>query len=223
MACGDKKAACRIALLDPVLTLTQPPRITALTGVDAIAHAVETYVTKRRNPGSLVFSREAWRLLAANFPRVLKDPNDLEARSGMQLGACFAGMAIENSMLGSAHALANPLTATYGTVHGQAVGVMLPHVVRFNGRQHNDWYRQLLQSSADILGMPAPSGGAEAMADLLTELIRQAGLAVRLSDVGADPADLDRLAADAARQWTGTFNPIDMSPADFAAVYAQAF
>ena len=67
MACGDKKAAFRIAILDPELTLTQPARVTALTGIDAIAHALETYVTQRRNPVSLSFSREAWRLLSAHF------------------------------------------------------------------------------------------------------------------------------------------------------------
>ena len=59
----------------------------------------------------------------------------------MQLGAAYAGVAIENSMLGASHALANPLTATYGTSHGQAVGLMLPHVIRFNGQVHDDWYR----------------------------------------------------------------------------------
>src|SRR5690606_489408 len=121
MACGDPKAACRVALLDPTLTLTQPPQVTALTGIDAIAHALETYVTKRRNSISIAFSREAWRLLQANFIRVLQEPNDLEARGAMQLGACFAGMAIENSMLGATHALANPLTAEYGVPHGQAI------------------------------------------------------------------------------------------------------
>jgi alcohol dehydrogenase len=111
MACGDKKASFRVAILDPALTVSQPERVTALTGIDAISHALETYVTKVRNPASLAFSREAWLLLSENFARVLDDPTDLDARSGMQLGACFAGLAIENSMLGAAHALANPLTA----------------------------------------------------------------------------------------------------------------
>src|SRR5205807_2713074 len=126
MACGDKRAAFRAAILDPELTLTQPKRVTALTGIEAIAPAIETYVTKRRNPLSLAFSREAWRHLAPNLPQILNEPNDLPARSAMQLGACLAGMAIENSMLGAAHALANPLTAAYGIAHGEAIALMLP-------------------------------------------------------------------------------------------------
>src|SRR5580765_1611301 len=79
MACGDKKASFRIALLDPTLTVSQPSRVTALTGIDAIAHALETYVTKVRNPVSLAFSREAWLLLGENFARVIDDPANLDA------------------------------------------------------------------------------------------------------------------------------------------------
>ena len=148
MACGDKKAAFRVAILDPRLTLTQPPRVTALTGIDALAHALETLVTNRWSPISRVLSREAWRLLAGNFERVLQDPNDLDIRGAMQLGACFAGLAIENSMLGAAHGLANPLTTHYGIVHGQAVGLMLPHVIRFNASRVADIYGELLTATA---------------------------------------------------------------------------
>lgn len=222
MACGDKRAACRVALLDPKLTLTQPPRITALTGIDAVAHAVETYVTKRRNPMSRAYSLESWRLLATHFPRVLEDPLDLDARSGMQLGACFAGMAIENSMLGAAHALANPLTAAFGAVHGEAVGVMLPHVVRFNGRRHDAWYAELLHVTSGVPGAPDAAGGADALADFLTKLTGRAGLAVKLTDMGISIDGIDQLAADAAKQWTGTFNPVDMHVEDFAGLYRQA-
>src|SRR5207249_1707071 len=117
----DKKASFRVALLDPALTVSQPPSVTALTGIDALAHALETYVTKARNPVSLAFSREAWLLLGENFARALQEPENIAARSGMQLGACFAGLAIENSMLGATHALANPLTTRYGIAHGQAI------------------------------------------------------------------------------------------------------
>src|SRR5437764_14536495 len=152
MACGDKKASFRIALLDPMLTVTQPRGVTALTGIDAIAHALETYVTRSRNPASLAFSREAWSLLGENLAHVLDDPNDLDARGGMQLGACFAGLAIENSMLGAAHALANPLTAHYGITHGVAIGLVLPHVVRFNAAAVGPLYADLAHESGLVNG-----------------------------------------------------------------------
>jgi len=223
MACGDPKAACRVALLDPTLTVTQPPRITALTGIDAIAHALETYVTKRRNPASLAFSREAWHLLAVNFSRVLDRPTDLEARSGMQLGACFAGLAIENSMLGATHALANPLTAAYGIVHGEAIGLLLPHVIRFNGEQFPQWYRDLLETTCGVNGFPMPTDGPDGLADFVASLVAKAGLATRLTDRGVEKEKLSELAAAAAQQWTGNFNPRDVNQESLLQLYQRAF
>jgi len=223
MACGDKKAACRIAVLDPTLTTTQPQRVTALTGMDAIAHALETYVTKPRNAMSLLYSREAWRLLESNFGRVLDDPLDLEARSGMQLGACLAGLAIEHSMLGATHALANPLTAEYGIVHGQAIGLLLPNVIRFNGRDVGAWYHELLEYTVGENGAPHPDGGAEALADFVASLRDKAGLPRTLSECSVDRELLPRLAADAAKQWTGTFNPRSVNEADLLELYETAF
>src|SRR4029077_12920130 len=106
-------------------------------------HAVESYVCTKANPVSSLFAAEAWRLLSAHFERVLTDPTNLPARAAMQLGAHLAGSAIEASMLGCAHACANPLTTRYGTTHGMAVGVLLPHVVRFNESVCHDTYAQL--------------------------------------------------------------------------------
>ena len=148
MACGDPKAAFRVALLDPALTVSQPRSITATSGFDAIAHAVETYVTTKRNPLSEIFSREAWRLLEPNYERVLSQPDDLEARGAMQLGAFYAGVAIENSMLGATHACANPLTARYGTAHGAAIAMLLPSVVRWNESVAGDQYAMFLSWSS---------------------------------------------------------------------------
>ena len=207
MACGDKRAACRVALLDPTLTVTQPARVTALTGIDAVAHALETYVTTKRNFLSILLSREAWRQLERHLLKVLRDPADLEARSGMQLGAFLAGTAIENSMLGAAHALANPLTARYDVPHGQAVALMLPHVVRFNGERHRDWYCELLACVSGVHGAPPAASGPEVLADFVGRLTSEAGLETRLSKLGVDRETLPQLADDAAKQWTGTFNP----------------
>jgi len=226
MACGDKKASFRIALLDPELTLTQPPRITALTGIDALAHAVESYVSKRRNPVSTAFSREAWRLLSAHFPQVLDEPENLSARAGMQLGACFAGLAIENSMLGAAHALANPLTAKCGVPHGEAVGMMLPHVVRFNGTHHDGWYGELLEFASGTNGHRPATGNIDGNADQLATWVatqtQRAGLAGRLADCGIREQQLAELAEGAAQQWTGQFNPRQVDVATLLELYRQA-
>jgi alcohol dehydrogenase len=223
MACGDKKASFRVAVLDPALTVSQPQSVTALTGMDAIAHALETYVTKVRNPVSLAFSREAWLLLGENFSRVLSEPENLEARGGMQLGACFAGLAIENSMLGATHALANPLTARYGIVHGRAIGLMLPHVIRFNGAEFGAWYRDLLEGTGGTNGFPKPESGYHGLADYIARLARQAGLPARLQDCGVERAKLSEMAAEAAKQWTGTFNPRRVGEAELLALYEAAY
>lgn len=230
MACGDKKAACRIALLDPRLTVTQPPRVTALTGIDALAHALETLVTNKWTPMSRLFSREAWRLLAGNFERVLDAPDDLQAREAMQLGACLAGLAIENSMLGAAHGLANPLTAHYGIAHGQAVGLMLPHVIRFNAAVVEDVYGQLSSETAPDPTDHQRSGcwprreeRAEGLARFVSELTTRAGLATRLSDCGVNQASLEQLASEAARQWTTSFNPRPADQQALLQLYQQAF
>lgn len=222
MACGDKKAACRVAILDPSLTLTQPGRVTAVTGIDAIAHALETFVTKVRTPMSMAFSREAWRLLGSSFGRVIDAPDNLTARGSMQLGACFAGMAIENSMLGAAHALANPLTAHYGVMHGEAIALMLPHVVRYNGRDLADDYSSLMRLSFTAAEAPHPADGPEGLSDFLSLLARRAGLPQRLSERGIPPEALPQLAQDAAKQWTGTFNPRPVGEAELLAIYEQA-
>jgi len=223
MACGDKRASCKIAILDPELTLTQPPMVAALTGIDAISHALETYVTTRRNPVSMFYSREAWRLLAGNFLRVIESPDNIEARAAMQLGAAYAGVAIENSMLGASHALANPLTAEFGIAHGQAVGLMLPHVVRFNGVQCEQAYRELLTSSEDVGVTPPASAGAEGISDFVTRSLIAADLQTKLSELGVDPARLPELAEQAAAQWTATFNPRQVDSHSLLKIYQSAF
>ena len=222
MACGDKKATCRLAILDPILTVTQPARLTALTGIDAIAHAIETMVTTKRNEKSLEYSQRAWKLLAKNFPLVLQDPENLDARGGMQLGACLAGIAIENSMLGATHALANPLTAHYGIVHGQAIATMLPHVIRFNAESMEQDYSQLASLAAE--NAPSISNhDSEQLAGFISDLVQQAGLALDLSSQGVEVDKLEQLAADADKQWTKQFNPRTVESEDLLTLYQQAF
>jgi alcohol dehydrogenase len=225
MACGDPQAAFRVALLDPELTVSQPRAVTAIAGYDALSHAVESYVTRKRNPVARLFAREAWRLLVAGYERVLAAPDDVHARGMMLLGAHEAGIAIEQSMLGATHACANPLTARYGTTHGVAIAVMLPHVVRWNAGHVGGRYAELLALAAGT-GIEAPPSAAEAgeaLAAHLDALARAGGLPATLREIGAAQTDLPALAADAAGQWTGTFNPRPFDLAGALALYERAF
>ena len=217
MACGDPRAAFRVAILDAELTLTQPDRVTALTGIDAVSHALESYVSTAGTPASRLWARESWRLLTANLPRVLADGQDIDARAAVQLAAAWAGIAIENAMLGGAHAMANPLTQCHHVPHGQAVGLALPHIVRFNAGACEAAYADLCRD------LPAAdAAGSETLANWLTELLRQAGLAASLAELKLEHVDTASLAAIAATQWTGSFNPRPLSASDFTSLYEEA-
>jgi alcohol dehydrogenase len=217
MACGDPRAAFRVAILDVEVTLTQPDRVTALTGIDAVSHAVEAAVSTAGTPASRLFARESWRLLATSFPRVLADRQDVEARAAVQLAAAWAGIAIENAMLGGAHAMANPLTQCHHVSHGQAVGLALPHIVRFNAAACEADYAELCRA------LPTTGTASSGLlADWLTDLVRQAGLAVSLAELDLHHADATSLAALAATQWTGSFNPRPLTSSDFESLYEAA-
>ncbi len=204
MACGDPKAAFRVAILDPALTVSQPPGVRAAAGYDAISHAVETYVSTARNSASDLFAREAWRLLNGAYERVMSAPGDIEALGAMQLGAHYAGIAIEHSMLGAAHACANPLTAHYGATHGVAISGLLSHVIRWN---REDLY----------------AGLAPDLADRTERLAEAGGLPTRLSAIGVPEAELESLSEEAAQQWTGRFNPRPFDAAAALEIYRCAY
>lgn len=220
MACGDKKAACRVAILDPELTVSMPRTVTAATGIDAISHAVESFVTKRRNPISQIFSRRAWKLLAHAFPIVVEQPEHVEARGAMLLGAHLAGAAIENSMLGATHALANPLSAHFDTTHGVAIGVMLPHVVRFNADAVGPQYGELAED-AGLCRRDDPEAPHK-LAEHLRGLAARAGLPTTLTECDIDPSLIPQMAEEAAKQWTGTFNPRPVDAGSLKELYRCA-
>jgi alcohol dehydrogenase len=219
MACGDRKAAFRAVILDPEVTLSQPKSVTAVTGIDALAHAIESFVCAKRNPVSQMCSLAAFRHLEGNFEAVLRHPEDLAARSAMQVGSYLAGMAIENSMLGVCHSCANPLTAHYGVTHGVAIGVMLPHVIRFNAPAAERLYAELNEQSAIANGQPA----AEALATRVSELTAAAGLPQSLKECGVSDTILQLLAEEANQQWTARFNPRTVTEADIYKLYQAAW
>jgi alcohol dehydrogenase len=222
MACGDKKALPRAAILDPELTVTMPAQVTAATGIDAISHALETSVTRRATAISQMFSQQAWQLLITSLPRVLQHPEDVEARAAMQVGAHFAGAAIENSMLGATHALANPLSAHFDLVHGVAIGVMLPAVVRFNaGEPAVEGVYRSLAHQAGLCDRDCPNA-IELFVNALTDLVRSCGQPTSLEECGVDKTLLPQMAAEAAEQWTAQFNPRPVDQQSLLEIYRCA-
>ena len=210
MACGDKKAQFDTVILDPTFTETLPKSVAAVTGIDAIAHAIESYVSTRCNPMSQMFSHHAWKLLDANFELAL-DAKNMKARGKMLFGAYLAGVAIENSMLGAAHACANPLTARYGITHGIAVALMLPHVIRFNKTIAGESYYELFSDRN--------------LADRVETLMQIGDLPNTLGDCPVQHSvrstDISTLAKEAAIQWTAQFNPRSLEIHDFMRLYEQ--
>ncbi|MEM6689567.1 MAG: iron-containing alcohol dehydrogenase [Planctomycetota bacterium] len=236
MPCGDKRAAARVAILDPILTTTQPERVAALAGIDALSHAIETHVTKRRNAMSITFSKRSFGLLGAAFDRAMKlkprdelpsdisqvDAHELEMRSQMQSGASLAGMAIEMSMLGAAHATANPLTARFGIAHGQAVATTLPAVIRLNATAHDDWYADLIrQLPREVLGDTISDSAGDTLASLFESWVRAAGLHNTLTELGVPSEAISAMSEDALQQWTGTFNPVGLDSDRVKRIYRE--
>ena len=209
MACGDVKARFDDVLLDSSLLDTAPKAVIAASAMDAVSHAIESAVCLRRNPVSLMFSREAWRLLDHYFDTIFSQPS-LSDWGNILVAAHMGGAAIENSMLGAAHALANPLTAKYGITHGVAVGNLLPHVVRLNRQvaEANDIYHQLK---------------GDHLEERIGEMLAVAGISARLQELGVIEADIPELSENAATQWTGTFNPVSLNLNIISELYRSAF
>ncbi len=214
MACGDRRARFRTVLLDPSRLASAPRAVAALAGIDALSHAVESYVSTAATPFSRLLAGDAFARLEKCFAAHLADPAEPGPAAGMLYGAHLAGAAIEASMLGAAHACANPLTATFGTRHGAAVALMLPHVVRFNAEAAADLYSELAAA--------AGLAGIGALAERLAELRRLGGLPASLSEIGAAESDLPALAAGAALQWTARFNPRPVDENDLLGLYRSA-
>lgn len=212
MACGDKKAQYGTVILDPTVTETLSRSNAAITGMDAIAHAIESYVSTRRNHLSQMFSLQAWNLLNTYYKLAL-DAKNIEARGKMLFGAYLAGLAIENSMLGAAHACANPLTSKYGITHGIAVALMLPHVIRLNKTIAGESYNELY-----------PDGN---LADRIETLMHAGELPNTLHDCPVQHSvrstDIASLANEAATQWTAQFNPRSLGIHDIMRLYEKVY
>lgn len=219
MACGGTAPVA--AVLDPELTLTMPAAVTACTGLDTLTHAVEAFVTRRRSPSSSALALEAFQLAERAFEAVLERPEDVDERAKMLHASALAGQAIEQSMLGAAHSMANPMTRRFDVAHGQAVGQALPAVVAYNSCDPAtcSLYAELARA-AGVAGRDASdAAAAAALGARLRALVDRAGFATHVDGVPAAAAE--ELAAEAATQWTAQFNPRAVDAAAFAQLYRE--
>ena len=209
-----------IAILDAELTLGLPPNATAMTGIDAMVHAIEAYTSKlRKNPISDMLSLRALRLLSHNINTVLTQPTNLAAREAMLLGSMFAGQAFANAPVAAVHALAYPLGGHYHIPHGLSNSLMLPAVLAFNAPAVEKDYGEL----ATVLpGNVAPS--ALGLMGWCDELIAGSGLPATLEAAGVAADDLPMLAADAMlQQRLLVNNPVEVTEANALTLYEKAW
>ena len=184
-----------VAILDASLTLGLPQHITAMTGIDAMVHAIEAYTSKiKKNPISDMLALRALTLLAGNIRTVLRAPDDVSAREAMLLGSMFAGQAFANAPVGAVHALAYPLGGHYHIPHGLSNSLMLPTVLSFNAEICPDLYAEL----TDVL--PGAARSAQGLIDWLKALIDDSGLPTTLAEADVPQKDLAMLAKDAMFQ-----------------------
>lgn len=213
-----------LALLDATLTTGLPAPVTAATGIDAMVHAIEAYTSKlRKNPYSDMLAKQALSLLSANISTAVNQPDNLEARSNMLLGALLAGQAFANAPVAAVHALAYPLGGIFHIPHGLSNSLVLAHVMRFNLPCARDAYAEL----APFI-LPKDKANSEdpatALIDYLCALSQSIGLPQRLRDVDVPESSLQRLADEAMlQQRLLVNNPRDIDNAAALAIYKAAW
>jgi alcohol dehydrogenase len=207
----------RLAILDPETTRTLPARVAAATGMDAMTHAIEGYVSAHWNPHQDARSLHALRLMRDNLARAVETPEDEDARGNMLIAANLA-ITIE---LGSVHAMSHPAGAIFGVPHGVANAIHLPHVIRFNAEGGPDIAARY-GDLADVLGVAAGTEVGDALAEHVTELVARLGLPTRLSEVGVPESGVAQLVEGAIGDGTTLLNPREAGEEEYAELYRRA-
>jgi alcohol dehydrogenase len=206
------------AVLDPDLTVGLPPRATAATGMDALTHALESYLSVRANPWADGIALQVMRMIAGHLPQAHADGHDLEARSQMLLAAHMAGIGMATTGLGLCHAIGHSLGGRFDIAHGVALTMLLPHVLRFNAEVSGE----RLADVAFALGVGEPGGdarrNADAAIDAIAGLAGRLSLTQRLADLEITGADFDQITADALDDEVLANTPRPPAAADIHAI-----
>jgi len=211
-----------VSLLDPALTVSMPPALTAHTGLDALTHAMEAYVSNASSPMTDLLALEAIRQVAANLPQAYARPQDLLARAGMLHASLLAGLAFTNAILGAVHAMAHSLGGFLDLPHGQCNAILLDHVVRRNFAAAPARYRRIAQALGADLSTTPEDQGAAVLLQALRDLKTTVGVTQTLSDLGVASSDIPALTDMALRDPCLTTNPATLSRADIEQLFTEA-
>jgi len=216
--------AADIALVDPGMTQTMPPEVTAFTGMDALTHAVEAYVSIKATPFSDTLALKAIELIGANLREAVGNGDNLKARSNMMLGSTIAGIAFANSSVGLVHAVAHALGGQFDIAHGIANAVMLPLVMQYNLIAAPGKYADIAYALGEDVEGLTEMESARISVEAVQELSEDIGIPTDLRKLGADPSLIDVL-ADESESQTGSypFNPRKVKKEDVRAMFKDAF
>jgi alcohol dehydrogenase class IV len=203
-------------ILDPELTKSVPPMVTAATGFDALVHALESFVTPSKDPFAYGMAKTAFELIGKSLKTAVHQGDNLQAREDMAIASLLAGSAFAITGLGAVHALAHPLTAIAGIPHGTANSLMLPHVMKFNARQVADKY----VDAARTMGFDVST--SDQAIDAIANLAKEVGLPTRLSEAGVEESMLEQLSIDANNDGSQITNPVPVTQDDLMAMYKAA-
>jgi len=217
-------ALADLALVDPLLTLSVPPKVTADTGTDALVHAIETYVSMNATPFSDILGEKAIRWIAQYLPTAWAKGSNLEARYFMSLAATVAGMAFASGGLGAVHALAYPVGTEYHLPHGRSNAIMLPHIMKFNLSGNPEKYANVAAfMGKETEGLPAVKGALLAI-EAVQELLETLQIPYRLRDYGVSKKDFPKF-VEGGMKFARLFvpNPRDLTEEDVLSIYEEAY
>lgn len=219
MVCVDPNDIPAVAIIDAELMYSLPAGLTAATGMDALTHAIEGYITKAAWELSDMFEIEAIRMISRYLPVAVSDPRNPEGRNGMAVAQYVAGMAFSNVGLGLVHGMAHPLGSLFDIPHGVANAVLLPTVMEFNKPCCVEKYGKIAEAmGVNISGM-TPDEAAQAAVDAVKALSARVGIPARLSDLGIKEADVEPLSLQAIEDVCTPGNPREVALDDIRALY----
>jgi alcohol dehydrogenase class IV len=217
-------ALAEVAIVDPMLTLSMPSSVTVDTGLDALVHAIETFVAKTATPFSDILALEAIRLIVKNLPAAYAKGDSLEARYGMALGALMAGFAFGSGGLGAVHALAYPLASEYHLTHGRSNAAILLHVMAFNLIGSVEQYGKIGEAMGALSEGLTPFKTAQASLTEVRNLLSQVNVSTQLRDYGIPKEGISRLVQETMK-FSRLFvpNPRNLTESDVEKIYTEAW